>query len=858
MARNAFLMNSGLIIGAGAAFLVWQGFQSLADGAKEFNDAYDARFRPDTKPKSQADDGGADQFAQLYKKERDKDKAVFSGTGRAIASAGLGGVAQQAGHLLTSGLGGLIPGIPGKEFGSSKEYTELGDANVKLAVSGNKRLQDAAGNQALLAAALSGGDAALKVQLEKIRNSKGLSGEDKDQLVAEALAAQARLLESGQKMQLAASGFSKLDLLTQDQLANFGNVIQTLVGMSGSVSKRYAELVKDYTDQQGYNTGSIYEKNIGKIVTGGDQHTRNTAGIQALRDALSVEQVALRGLPEGDGSEDDLRKKHIDTAIQLAQQLDSAIAQDYQLLIQDAQNLATHARNQGNYTAAAVAGEQQLSVLQRELTEKRISAAEFQAQADQIRQQEAQDRATSAARQFNQQKLTTRNSVELAQADLGAAKATLAQLSATGATVEQINKQKNEILRVATALANVQAAQVDLAGLLVSDGPTGGATPARLKRVKIKADQVKHLQNVLATARADLKIMQNTTGASQQQIDAANLDVQQKTNAAADAQAEEQIAAMQTALSGIAPGDLVRQAGQRLAIALQQQRTARGFGTTSTQYQQATQAVIAEQRNFNDALTGITNANSDLSIAMATAAGKTVDASRLQLAAANLKLRQALKHSGGANSAEVIEARAAKVNAQAAYRDTILQDKEDTVDFNLQMGRITAASAIQAYQQMLKATNLTQKQRRDLMLKIKGLQDDVTNALTASGFNIPNEIKLPTAYEVRRSLGLDKITKTVKDSLTQMNALTSSNSLNSALGLGASNNSDVVQAVKGVQTAVTANGATQVSFSQTNAISAPTAQVAAQIANQVISLINQQTGQQVRANTTTPRLVSTR
>jgi hypothetical protein len=338
--------------------------------------------------------------------------------------------------------------------------------------------------------------------------------------------------------------------------------------------------------------------------------------------------------------------------------------------------------------------------------------------------------------------------------------------------------------------------------------------------------------------------------------------------AARQARQDEAAAKRETNITKMAPGSAVAIARARLANARQAQRDARQFGRTSTQYQQATQQVIEAARAVNDAVIDVFKANSSLGIALAEAAGRTVDAARLRLQEANREVARAKQKSGGVRSADVVNAEAGQVAAEAAYRDAALQDKLDTIDFNQSMGTLTARGAIAALQAILKATNLTKQQRRELQLKIKGLQDDLRANLTGSGFNIPDQIKLPSAYEVRRSLGIDKyakfIHKSVEDSYKNptptapgtVKALTAATSLTAAAAPVTSNsNAAVVSAVNAVQAAVAANGAQVVNdVKVTNMVTQPA--MVEQVAKRVVELIQQQTVSGARANQATPKLVS--
>ena len=156
-------------------------------------------------------------------------------------------------------------------------------------------------------------------------------------------------------------------------------------------------------------------------------------------------------------------------------------------------------------------------------------------------------------------------------------------------------------------------------------------------------------------------------------------------------------------------------------------------------------AIIAANAQVQQAQTDLVQSQYEVSIALAEAAGKTVLAAERQLGAARAALRAAMKRSGGKATAEVNQARAEAIRAEASLRDARLQDDLDTIDFNLQMGRITQSSAIAALREILRTRELTRDQRRQLLLQIKGMQDEMAD----SQWNFGN-IKLPTPYQMRR------------------------------------------------------------------------------------------------------------
>lgn len=198
-------------------------------------------------------------------------------------------------------------------------------------------------------------------------------------------------------------------------------------------------------------------------------------------------------------------------------------------------------------------------------------------------------------------------------------------------------------------------------------------------------------------------------------------------------------------------------------------------------------------------------------------AGDLEKAAQLQVSEIQNKMARYLKRPGAKKTDAAYQQLAAQLaTARRNSFDVALQAQLDTLDFQRETYKITSSQEVQALQEILKNKQLTLKEQRDITLKIKNLQESIRQQLTGGGFNIPSDIKLPTAYQVRRSLGG-----------------------------GFGNGQTTVNNVSNATNQVTVNN------------NVPTAAVAQQIANQVISLINSQTGQSARANTSTPRLVGT-
>jgi hypothetical protein len=129
--------------------------------------------------------------------------------------------------------------------------------------------------------------------------------------------------------------------------------------------------------------------------------------------------------------------------------------------------------------------------------------------------------------------------------------------------------------------------------------------------------------------------------------------------------------------------------------------------------------------------------------------GDSVDAAKAGLQLAQKKLDDVLADPN-AGDAEKIRALTAVNEANARVRDAQLKQGESDIDIALQLERITTGQAIAQLQALLQIPNLTTEQTNEVLLKIKQLQGELSRDLQ---FNLPSEIRVPTAYEVRRISG---------------------------------------------------------------------------------------------------------
>lgn len=107
-----------------------------------------------------------------------------------------------------------------------------------------------------------------------------------------------------------------------------------------------------------------------------------------------------------------------------------------------------------------------------------------------------------------------------------------------------------------------------------------------------------------------------------------------------------------------------------------------------------------------------------------------------------------LAKTGGAGTTDVLKSEADLLRAKANVRDTRLAEQKDEYQFLYDMGKITKAQLIQYLEGLKQMPDLTNKEIRDIDRQIKQLRGELAQDLQ---FNLPNQFRLPTLYEVRRT-----------------------------------------------------------------------------------------------------------
>lgn len=150
------------------------------------------------------------------------------------------------------------------------------------------------------------------------------------------------------------------------------------------------------------------------------------------------------------------------------------------------------------------------------------------------------------------------------------------------------------------------------------------------------------------------------------------------------------------------------------------------------------------------ALVDLTNANNQLQEAIAQREQARFNLLKSQtddpVAQAKLDVQAAAAALSGSKGYDRMQKQADYNNAKRAYQDAQIQDKEDTIDFNLQMDKITADQAADQLEQLAKIKGISKQKKRELLEQAKSLRDQADGDYQLDVGNI----RLPSLYEVRR------------------------------------------------------------------------------------------------------------
>ena len=106
-------------------------------------------------------------------------------------------------------------------------------------------------------------------------------------------------------------------------------------------------------------------------------------------------------------------------------------------------------------------------------------------------------------------------------------------------------------------------------------------------------------------------------------------------------------------------------------------------------------------------------------------------------------------------------------NAEMAAVKAFYDDRLFNLKFDFDRGTITKGQYIAALQKFLAEVDTSTQQGKELWIQINGLIEGMTGDLSDMKFNIPGEIRLPTLFEVRRSLAADALGVNYQDNRQQ-------------------------------------------------------------------------------------------
>jgi hypothetical protein len=110
-----------------------------------------------------------------------------------------------------------------------------------------------------------------------------------------------------------------------------------------------------------------------------------------------------------------------------------------------------------------------------------------------------------------------------------------------------------------------------------------------------------------------------------------------------------------------------------------------------------------------------------------------------------------------------LEKKNAKARAKAAFFD----DRLFELQFAFETGDIGTAAYISALQRLLEEVDVSTRQGKEIFLRIQDTIDGLTEDMQDFQFNVPESIRLPTIFEIRRSLAADQLGVNYVDSRQQ-------------------------------------------------------------------------------------------
>lgn len=102
-------------------------------------------------------------------------------------------------------------------------------------------------------------------------------------------------------------------------------------------------------------------------------------------------------------------------------------------------------------------------------------------------------------------------------------------------------------------------------------------------------------------------------------------------------------------------------------------------------------------------------------------------------------------------------------NKEAAQESAFFNDRMFQLKFLFETGEVGTSAYIGSLQKLLEQVDTSTQQGKEIFLTIQGLIDGLTGDVSDLAFNIPSSIRLPTLFEVRRSLAADELSVNYQD-----------------------------------------------------------------------------------------------
>lgn len=305
-----------------------------------------------------------------------------------------------------------------------------------------------------------------------------------------------------------------------------------------------------------------------------------------------------------------------------------------------------------------------------------------------------------------------------------------------------LDKAREQLAATPEDAENFTERQTAYENALTAYNEAERARATNLRQAAVDLAKAQHYGDTGYAVEADLAAAYATRAEArtEEEIAAGDLGIKNAQNAKVQYN-KDQVQKASKYRQTLLQGDSVAQAREALAAA----QAALNSATPDEKYD-AMSTLVEAQRKLQQSILDVFISQKDLAIAMADAAGDTVQVALLELQKAQENLRSA--EEAGLKGDQLNAAKTGVVQAQANLTSVVRQDRLGDLEYMYEFDKITATAYIAQLKLELKKIPESNKEaRRDIERRIKALRDEMSADLT---FNIPSDVKLPTLYEARR------------------------------------------------------------------------------------------------------------